>query len=134
MKNIFSKINNERVRIVSKTRDVSLLQESKICLATTITKKTKEVNSFAKGSSEPRIVDASQSHKKAIVNQKAIKPAQRVSFAGQKTIDNPTSKEHKKQVNITSQPTSKPEDRRAQDESDGSLSHGQKQTTNHKLR
>ena len=57
MKNTFSKINNERVRIARKIRAVLELQESKSFLAITINKKTKEANSFAKGASESRIAD-----------------------------------------------------------------------------
>ena len=95
MTNVFSKINGKQIRIASETRAFSELQENKRCLATTtINKKMKEANSFAKGASESRIAGASQSHKKAIiVNQKAIKPAQRASIAQQKTNDNPASKE-----------------------------------------
>ena len=75
MKNTFSKIDEEQIRIASETGVVPELQESKRCLATTtINKKMKEENSFAKGASKSRIAGASQSHKKAIiiVNQKAI--------------------------------------------------------------
>ena len=70
---IFSKINEERIRIARKTRAISELQENKICIATTtINKKMKEANSFAKGASESRIVDASQSQKKAVASPKTI--------------------------------------------------------------
>ena len=104
--NKFSKINNERVRITSKTRAVSKLQEIKRCLATnTINKKLKEANSFAKGASESRIVDALQSQKKAVVIQKTIKPAQRISIAEQKTNNSPTRKDRR--IRIPGQEESK---------------------------
>ena len=94
MTNAFSKINNERIRTDSKTRAVSELQESmRFLTTTTINKKMKEANSFAKGASESRIAGALQSHKKAIVNQKAIKPAQRISIAEQNTNNSPTRKD-----------------------------------------
>ena len=65
MKSAFSKIDEEQIRIVSETRAVLEIQESKRCLATTTTnKKMKEANSFAKGASESRIADASQSQKR----------------------------------------------------------------------
>ena len=83
MKNTFSNSNNERVRVVSKTRTVSELQESKSYLATTINKKIKEANSFATGASESKIVDASQSRKKAVVvNQKTSnQPSESASWS-----------------------------------------------------
>ena len=57
--NTFSKINDEQIRISNKTGAVSELQESKRCLTTTtINKKMKEANSFAKGANKSRIVDA----------------------------------------------------------------------------
>ena len=78
MKNTFSKIDKEQIRIASKTSAVLELRKSKRCLATTtIDKKMREANIFAKGASKSRIAGASQSHKKAIiiVNQKAIELA-----------------------------------------------------------
>ena len=63
MKNTFSKINEEQIRIASEIRAVSKPQESKRCLATTtINKKTKEANDFTKGARKSRITGASQSH------------------------------------------------------------------------
>ena len=53
-----------------------------------------------------QIVGASQSHEKAIiVNQKAIKSAQRASIAQQKTNDNPANKEWR--INIATREASK---------------------------
>ena len=107
MKNTFSKIDKEQIRTASKIRAVLELQESKRCLTTTTINKTmKEANSFAKGASKSRISGASQSHKKAIiVNQKAIKSAQRASIAQQKTNDNPANKEWR--INIATREASK---------------------------
>ena len=113
MTNAFSKINDEQIRIASETRAVWELQESQRCLATTtINKLLKKANSFAKGSTKSRTADASQSQKKAVVNQKTIKPAQQISIAEQNTNNSlPESTDeleslHEKRVNVASQPTS----------------------------
>ena len=88
MTNTFSKIDEERIRIASETRAISELQKRKRFLATTtINKKTKEANSFAKGDSKSRTASAPQSYKKAIINQNAIKPAKQISIAEQNKND-----------------------------------------------
>ena len=106
MKNTFSKIDKEQIRTASKIRAVSELQESKRCLATTtINKKMKDANNFAKGASKSRIVGTSQSQKQAIVNQKIIKPVQRTSISEQKMNNSPIKKDW--QIRITAQEASK---------------------------
>ena len=65
----------------------------------------KKIHSFAKGVSESKVTDASQSQKKAVVNQKSIKPAQQISIAKQKTNNSPTRK--KRQIRIAGQEVSK---------------------------
>ena len=93
MTNAFSKINNEQIRIASKTRAVSELQESKRFLTTTIiNKKMKEANSFAKRASKLKTACPSQSRKKAIINQnKIIKPTQQTSIVEKMTNNSLTS-------------------------------------------
>ena len=86
MKSAFSKIDKEQIRITSKTRAVSELQESKRCLATTTTnKKMKEANSFAKGASESRIADASQSQK---TNNNPARKDRQIRVAGREANNN----------------------------------------------
>ena len=65
----------------------------------------KKIHSFAKGVSESKVTDASQSQKKAVVNQKSIKPAQQISIAKQKTNNSPTRKDQR--IRITAQEASK---------------------------
>ena len=96
MTNTFSKISDGQIRTASETRAILELQESKRCLATTtINKKMNEANCFAKGASKLRIADASQLQKKAVVNQKTIKLAQRISITEQKTNNSPIRKDRR---------------------------------------
>ena len=64
-----------------------------------------EANCFAKGASELRIADASQLQKKAVVNQKTIKLAQRISITEQKTNNSPIRKD--RQIRIAAREASK---------------------------
>ena len=78
--------NNIRIRIESKARAVSELQESKSCLTTSINKKmVKEANSFAKGASESRIAGASQSQK---TNNNPTRKDRRITIATQEANNN----------------------------------------------